>query len=98
MEKLISVLNELGYTILFLIDEPSQIFIVNEFIPSKEFGKEELGFNTIIGIEITSRMSSLSPTESKPALRQKLEKIVEDMPVLKMRFSNAIKWIEYARH
>ena len=97
MEVIIKILNDLGYSIL-CIPELKKIFIINSFtVPEKVPSLGDIGFCTIVGIEMTSVVEGLSPNDSRISLKAKLENFIPNAPLMRMKFHRDYKWIEYVQ-
>jgi len=94
MEKTIEILNKMGYQVVF-IHELNKVFIVNEFETSSTIGGINTGFNRVKGIEISSLIQTLVVEQPLNTLKAKLEKFIEDSPVLNMKFSINYRWYMY---
>lgn len=93
---LISTLTENGFKILRITENESQNlyswWITNEWIPYKD-NISDSPFHMVVGYEINHVMNQTWVSNAE--LINKVRTVIEDSPVLNMRFSPSFKWKEY---
>lgn len=94
MEKITEILNRMGYQVIF-IQELNKVFIVNEFESSSGIGGIDTGFNRVKGIEISSLLPTIAVEQPLHTIKARLQKFIEDSPVLNMKFHKDYKWVMY---
>lgn len=95
-QSAISMIIEEKYKVVEVIDKDRHMFFVaHTWTPSYGDSVEKVNHNELTGIDITNFMATNGTMVNSLQFKNKLEQVLQESKIIRMSFSNNIKWYEY---